>query len=420
MYRFKCDGQELRCIVHDTAASGYIDTVNAAFELCKRWDGMDVTVQYTQTQNGAERTFNEHLDSATGEAKVSNSLIDGPVKVSIFGYIRETGARLTSEPCEIHINKSGYKENGEPPLPPEPDLYAHLLQEVDEIVKKGISDRQVADAVNAHLAEHPPKVETDTTLAIPGDAADAAAVGEALDTLEKEKLSASDLPTAIDDALAKAKASGEFDGADGADGKPGADGAPGKDGFTPTLTLERVEDGMQVKATNADGEQVETVYDGSKNVFVANSDTTAAEIRAAVKAKKVCIYIDNGVVYTYDGESEYGPTFRAVPLANVANGTLTERYVRFESDGHHRYSMGGRRFVNPQKLKLTGAVEAEYDGSTTTTVVIPAGGNAEGGGNVDAVSDEEVLGALAENDLMLAVGDTDGVLCDENGTVIEW
>lgn len=47
------------------------------------------------------------------------------------------------------------------------------------------------------------------------------------------KLDASALPTAVNDALAQAKASGEFDGADGAPGKDGSDGAPGADGYTP-------------------------------------------------------------------------------------------------------------------------------------------------------------------------------------------
>lgn len=39
-----------------------------------------------------------------------------------------------------------------------------------------------------------------------------------------------ELPTAIDTALAQAKASGQFDGAPGKDGKNGKDGAPGADG----------------------------------------------------------------------------------------------------------------------------------------------------------------------------------------------
>lgn len=54
-------------------------------------------------------------------------------------------------------------------------------------------------------------------------------------------ISQDDLQNATNEALAQAKASGEFDGADGADGKdgaPGQDGAPGadgKDGITPTI-----------------------------------------------------------------------------------------------------------------------------------------------------------------------------------------
>lgn len=39
-----------------------------------------------------------------------------------------------------------------------------------------------------------------------------------------DKLNSDDLPTAVEEALAQAKASGEFDGADGQNGKDGADG----------------------------------------------------------------------------------------------------------------------------------------------------------------------------------------------------
>ncbi|MBP3427126.1 MAG: hypothetical protein J6M47_02555 [Clostridia bacterium] len=38
----------------------------------------------------------------------------------------------------------------------------------------------------------------------------------------------------------------------------------------------------------------------------------------------------------------------------------------------------------------------------------------------NAVTDEEVLETLADEDLMVAVGDADGVLCDEENNVIEW
>ena len=79
-------------------------------------------------------------------------------------------------------------------------------------------------------------VEIDDTLTQSGKAADAKVVGDQLSALNQaigNKLDASALPTAVNDALAQAKASGEFDGADGAPGKDGSDGAPGADGYTP-------------------------------------------------------------------------------------------------------------------------------------------------------------------------------------------
>lgn len=61
-------------------------------------------------------------------------------------------------------------------------------------------------------------VDVDATLTKSGQAADAKAAGDAIG----KKLDATALPTAVNDALAQAKASGEFDGAKGADGKDGA------------------------------------------------------------------------------------------------------------------------------------------------------------------------------------------------------
>ena len=67
----------------------------------------------------------------------------------------------------------------------------------------------------------------DTTLTKSGQAADAKAAGEAI----KKKLNATALPTAVNDALAQAKASGEFDGAKGEKGEKGDKGDPGAQGI---------------------------------------------------------------------------------------------------------------------------------------------------------------------------------------------
>lgn len=71
----------------------------------------------------------------------------------------------------------------------------------------------------------------DTTLTKSGQAADAKAVGDAIG----KKLDATALPTAVNDALAQAKASGAFDGAKGEKGDkgdPGAQGIRGEKGDT--------------------------------------------------------------------------------------------------------------------------------------------------------------------------------------------
>ena len=69
-------------------------------------------------------------------------------------------------------------------------------------------------------------VALDTTLTQSGKAADAKAVGDALAGKQPkgDYLTQDNLQSATDAALEQAKASGEFDGADGAPGKDGADG----------------------------------------------------------------------------------------------------------------------------------------------------------------------------------------------------
>lgn len=74
-------------------------------------------------------------------------------------------------------------------------------------------------------------VDVDATLTKAGYAADAKAAGDAIG----KKLDTTALPTAINDALAQAKASGEFDGAKGDKGDkgdPGAQGIRGEKGET--------------------------------------------------------------------------------------------------------------------------------------------------------------------------------------------
>lgn len=61
---------------------------------------------------------------------------------------------------------------------------------------------------------------------------------------------AASVPTTVDTALAEAKASGEFDGADG------------QDGYSPTVSVTDIEGGHRVTITDVDGDHVFDVMDG--------------------------------------------------------------------------------------------------------------------------------------------------------------
>lgn len=105
----------------------------------------------------------------------------------------------------------------------------------------------------------------DTTLSKAGQAADAKAAGDAIG----QKLDKTALPTAINDALAQAKASGEFDGAKGDKGDTGPEGpkgdtgpagpkgADGKDGAGMDVTGAKVGQIAKITAVDSAGKPTE-------------------------------------------------------------------------------------------------------------------------------------------------------------------
>lgn len=104
-------------------------------------------------------------------------------------------------------------------------------------------------------------VTIDTTLTKSGQAADAKAAGDAV----RKKLDATALPTAVNNALAQAKASGEFDGAKGDKGDTGPvgpkgdtgpagpKGADGKDGAGMDVTGAKVGQIAKITAVDSAG-----------------------------------------------------------------------------------------------------------------------------------------------------------------------
>ena len=132
--------------------------------------------------------------------------------------------------------------------------------------------------------------------------------------------------TTVDNALAEAKASGDFDGPQGDPGfSPTVsvttitgghrvsitdeeatntfdvmDGDKGDDGVSPTITSEAIAGGHRLTIVDADGTTTVDVMDGEDgaDVFWATKDTTtSAQIEAAYQAGKVCLCEYSSRVY---------------------------------------------------------------------------------------------------------------------------
>lgn len=107
------------------------------------------------------------------------------------------------------------------------------------------------------------------------------------------------------------------------------------------------------------------------------SDHTEEEIQAAVGEGKICIAIDYiGGIYTYVGrmrktnsESGYAETFY-MPMKH-AGVKADVIWIQISGNQAAKFLRNDARLANPWKLTLTGAVEAEYDGTKQTTVKIP-------------------------------------------------
>lgn len=74
---------------------------------------------------------------------------------------------------------------------------------------------------------------------------------------------------AVDDALAAAKASGEFDGAQGPAGPAGDTGPQGPAGFSPSASVEQTSTGATITITDKDGTTTATVNNGTPGGSVA-------------------------------------------------------------------------------------------------------------------------------------------------------
>lgn len=105
-------------------ASDSVNQVVFEFIVLSDWDGFDLVAQFSQ--NG--KTFNKVVTN--GKAKMPVEIGAGRLEISVFGT-SGTESRNTVVALETVVRQSGFKSDGQTPIPPTPDLYDQLLQRID-------------------------------------------------------------------------------------------------------------------------------------------------------------------------------------------------------------------------------------------------------------------------------------------------
>ena len=142
------------------------------------------------------------------------------------------------------------------------------LDQLSEVVAYIKSNRTLIEAITTSKVSVADIVDNLTTNVSnkPLSAEQGVVIKTLIDALRNDKLDAAELANAVNTALAQAKASGEFDGADGAPGKDGADGQPGEngaDGYSPTANVTQNDNGATITITDKNGTTTATVTNGN-------------------------------------------------------------------------------------------------------------------------------------------------------------
>ena len=117
-------------IVRDAIAADQIAFVPLHFVFDGAWEGLHKVVQITQCCE----TYNLILGTDGKSCLLPSECKAGTMKLSVFGYApSDTKAlRATTIPVSLHIKPSGFVSDSVTPIPPTPDLYAQLLQELEK------------------------------------------------------------------------------------------------------------------------------------------------------------------------------------------------------------------------------------------------------------------------------------------------
>lgn len=145
MWKFLVKQQKIEILEREVIADQQISFVNLKFIFDGDWKKFHKVVQFTQ----CDETYNRVLGTDGTSCLLPSELHAGAVKMSVFGYDADNinGLRATTVPVTLNVRPSGFVGDGTDEVPPTPDLYAQLLQKLDE---KAESIQNGADGLSAY------------------------------------------------------------------------------------------------------------------------------------------------------------------------------------------------------------------------------------------------------------------------------
>ena len=314
MMKFFVQKQRIELLERDAIAADQIAFVPLHFVFDGAWEGLHKVVQITQCCE----TYNLILGTDGKSCLLPSECKAGTIKLSVFGYApSDTKAlRATTIPVSLHIKPSGFVSDSVTPIPPTPDLYAQLLQELEKKAaglqngKDGISPAvtvtetetgatiSVTDATGTTTAELHNGTKGDK-----GDTGSRGAAGKSayevalqngftgteadwLTSLKGQK-GDTGAPGAKGAPGEKGERGEKGDvgetgekgekgdtGTPGKDGVKGTDGKDGADGFSPTATVTETDAGAVISITDKNGTTTATIKNGTSGETASWGDYT--------------------------------------------------------------------------------------------------------------------------------------------------
>ena len=318
MMKFFVQKQRIELLERDTIAADQIAFVPLHFVFDGAWEGLHKVVQITQCCE----TYTLILGTDGKSCLLPSECKAGTIKLSVFGYApSDTKAlRATTIPVSLHIKPSGFVSDSVTPIPPTPDLYAQLLQELEKKAaglqngkdgkdgKDGISPAvtvtetetgatiSVTDATGTTTAELHNGEKGDTgSRGADGKSAYEVALQNGFTGTEADWLTSLKGQKGDTGAKGERGEKGEAGetgekgekcdtGTPGKDGVNGTDGKDGADGFSPTVTVTETSTGATITATDKNGTTTAKIQNGSGTPVDLSDYVKKTEVAQAIES----------------------------------------------------------------------------------------------------------------------------------------